>query len=369
MGPLPRYAYLSPEAKQLEAELTRDGVYDLLPSELSWQQRQPFLKSKGYTLRRRYEPGWKPSWTDTDLDPTYCEDSIVLVTDNVIDATRDGLYGKSDRVSIKLTESHAREINIARFLASIRDPHNHSIPILDVFQDPLNPQKSLFVMPYLLPFNEPEFEAVGEVVDFVFQSLEGLAFLHRQRIAHRDIAPPNVMMDGQPLFPHGHHPVRHNFSPDAVYQLSPLSRLEHPVRYFYIDFGISIRFTESAPPHALGIEGRYKEAPEMSFSIPYDAFKVDVFALGTLYFKEFLEMYYGLDFLQPLVNAMREPDSERRLDAKDAVTMLEIIRTKLTSTSLRWRLRPRTESTPERVVYDTVAVAREGLYHLKRLVA
>ena len=80
-------------------------------------------------------------------------------------------------------------------------------------------------------------------------------------------------------------------------------------------------------------------------------------------------MYYGLDFLQPLVNAMREPDSERRLDAKDAVTMLEIIRTKLTSTSLRWRLRPRTESTSERVVYDTVAVAREGLYHLKRLVA
>ncbi len=30
----------------------------------------------------------------------------------------------------------------------------------------------LFVMPYLLPFNEPDFEAVGEVVDFVFQSLE-----------------------------------------------------------------------------------------------------------------------------------------------------------------------------------------------------
>ena len=79
MGPLPRHAYLGPYAQQSEAKLTRDGVYDLLPSELSWQQRQPFLKSKGYILRPRYQPGWKPSWTDTNLDPTYCEDSILLV--------------------------------------------------------------------------------------------------------------------------------------------------------------------------------------------------------------------------------------------------------------------------------------------------
>lgn len=75
-----------------------------------------------------------------------------------------------------------------------------------------------------------------------------------------------------------------------MYELTPLSRMEHPVRYFFIDFGISIRFAEGAPPHAIGIEGRCKDAPEMSFDVPYDAYKVDVFALGSLYSKEFLEV-------------------------------------------------------------------------------
>lgn len=98
------------------------------------------------------------------------------------------------------------------------------------------------------------------------------------------------MMDGRALYPNGHHPVRRKFSEDAVYELTPLSRLEHPVRYFFIDFGISIRFTDGTLPETVGIEGRCKEAPEMSFHVPYDAFKVDVFALGTLYLKEFLEV-------------------------------------------------------------------------------
>ena len=106
----------------------------------------------------------------------------------------------------------------------------------------------------------------------------------------RDVAAANIMMDGRALYPNGHHPIRRKFSEDAVYKLTPLSRLEHPVRYFFIDFGISIRFGEGASPQTMGIEGRCKEAPEMSFTDPYDAFKVDVFALGTLYLKEFLEV-------------------------------------------------------------------------------
>ncbi len=78
MGTLPRYAYLGPEGEQIEAELTRQGVYDLLPAEDNWQKRQQFLDKKGYKLRRRYQPGWKPSWDQTNLNPTYCEDSIML---------------------------------------------------------------------------------------------------------------------------------------------------------------------------------------------------------------------------------------------------------------------------------------------------
>lgn len=79
--------------------------------------------------------------------------------------------------------------------------------------------------------------------------------------------------------------------------------------------------------------------------------------------------YSGLEFLQPLVDAMQDSDPSRRLTASEAMSMFKGIRTGLSPKSLRWRLPSRTESTPESLVYDTVAAAREGLYRLRRLVA
>ena len=69
------------------------------------------------------------------------------------------------------------------------------------------------------------------------------------------------------------------------------------------------------------------------------------------------------------MDAMTQPDPVKRLTASEAMTLFDSIRSRQTNALLRWRLRSRTETTSERVVYDTVAVAREGLYHLKRLVA
>jgi hypothetical protein len=46
------------------------------PGERLWCDRQPFLAERGYTLRSRYRPGWKPSWVGTTINPAYCEDSI-----------------------------------------------------------------------------------------------------------------------------------------------------------------------------------------------------------------------------------------------------------------------------------------------------
>lgn len=54
----------------------------------------------------------------------------------------------------------------------MRNPANHCVPILDVLEDPIDPTQSLLVMPYLRPFNDPDFGAIGEVVDFVEQTLE-----------------------------------------------------------------------------------------------------------------------------------------------------------------------------------------------------
>ena len=75
---LPRYAYVTPESAARYAKSTAAGVYDLLPGEIYWKDRYFFLDARGYTLRARYHPDWKPSWIGTDRNPTFCEDSIAL---------------------------------------------------------------------------------------------------------------------------------------------------------------------------------------------------------------------------------------------------------------------------------------------------
>lgn len=101
-------------------------------------------------------------------------------------------------------------------------------------------------------------------------------------------------MDAKAMYPDGHHPVRLGYSPDALYRVSPLPRAGRPIRYFYIDFGLSLRFPAGAVPSAGGVVGRDRDVPELSNSVPYDPFKVDVFTLGNLYSKEFEQVQYAL---------------------------------------------------------------------------
>ncbi|KAI0794622.1 hypothetical protein C8Q74DRAFT_1406901 [Fomes fomentarius] len=165
---LPSYAYLSPEGVQAYVKLTEEGAYSLLPAEIEWADRHASLESQGYLLRPRYQPGWSPSWTGTNLDPTYCEDSVILERLHVIDATR---VRDNYRVSLKVTKKDNVEITLSRFLSSIDLPDNHCVSLLDVFSDPLDPESVILVTPYLRPMNDPPFGALGEVLDFIDQTL------------------------------------------------------------------------------------------------------------------------------------------------------------------------------------------------------
>ncbi|OBZ69510.1 hypothetical protein A0H81_10164 [Grifola frondosa] len=350
---LPAYVLVSDEEAQHYVEETQKGHYSLSPAEMFWKDRQPALENHGYSLRPRYRPGWTPSWIGTNFDPTFCEDSIMPLYYQIMDATR---QKDNVRVIIKRVPRDGDEICISLFLSSpdlILLPNNHCVPLLDVLPDPFDISASLIIMPYLRPFNDPEFGAIGEVVDFIKQTLEGLQFLHSQRVAHRDCAAANIMMDGRPLYPNGHHPLRRNHTVDGIFEIPPLSRIDHPVKYYFIDFDLSRHFPEGTAPSVLGRVGRDKEVPELSSDTPYDAFKVDVYALANLYDKEFLQKYLGLDFLQPLIDDMKNVDPARRPSADRALAKFMEIYSRLNSALLRWRLRSRTESTPERVVYDT----------------
>ena len=86
---LPRHAVLTDTDTLARSERTTQlGAYDLIPSERFWRERYTHLQECGYILRPRYKPGWKPSWIGTNLDPTFCEDSIM----SVVSLSRDGRF-------------------------------------------------------------------------------------------------------------------------------------------------------------------------------------------------------------------------------------------------------------------------------------
>lgn len=103
-------------------------------------------------------------------------------------------------------------------------------------------------------------------------------------------------MDGRPLYPHGHHPVRLAYTPDALFDAPALSRTQRSVRYYFIDFGLSSHFTPGQSPLVLGTKGRDKDPPELSDEIPYNAFQLDIYILGNVYNKEFFEVGTGQHF-------------------------------------------------------------------------
>ena len=127
---------------------------------------------------------------------------------HVIDATR---ISDGKLVTIKCLETDGLEIRIAIMLGTpplSEDPNNHSVPVLDTFEDETNAGVSYIVMPLLRNFDSPPFESVEDVLEFSEQVLEvsmsmlmsdlqhakliyivnvlqGLSFLHQTGIAHR----------------------------------------------------------------------------------------------------------------------------------------------------------------------------------------
>lgn len=76
---IPPSAIATPEEAALNKERTESGGWGLSDLEKWWRDRGEFLEAHGYRLRPRFRVGWKPSWLENGLKPTYCEDSLYHV--------------------------------------------------------------------------------------------------------------------------------------------------------------------------------------------------------------------------------------------------------------------------------------------------
>ncbi|KAF8203469.1 kinase-like domain-containing protein [Mycena galopus ATCC 62051] len=296
--------------------------------EQMWAHLQPRLEAWGYMLRPRYRPGWSlPPGTG----PWGSESAIPLYgTGGVLDATR---ISDGAQVILKFIEPISAETEVARFLANEPGAHEHCVPMLDLLT--VDDELSIMVMPRMHDCAKPTFETIGEVVEFIRQVLEGLVFLHCKNIAHRDICTPNIVMDASHMIPGGFHFIHSPLAGDGENVLLPYTGNEHvpnhiktrtqaaPMRYYFIDFGLSVQFPSYETRRLVTGEcGRLrKHLPEISETIPYDPFKVDVRLVGEMLRSEFLQQYVGLDFLIPFVRKLRRRKAAQRPDANEALAL------------------------------------------------
>jgi hypothetical protein len=82
--------------------------------------------------------------------------------------------------------------------------------------------------------------------------------------------------------------VQDDFMPNGVDPIVPLARIDHPVRYFIIDYDCSLQFRPGETPLVRDFSGHKSDPPEFKLS-QYDAYKVDVFTLGNVLDNKFLK--------------------------------------------------------------------------------
>ncbi|GJE86788.1 kinase-like domain-containing protein [Phanerochaete sordida] len=154
--------------------------------------------------------------------------------------------------------------------------------------------------------------SAGDVVDMILQALEGLAFLHNQRIAHQDAFKSNFMVE---------------WMPESL--RSTDLQVSRP-RVYIIDLETAVEFPEACPLHErrcarlklpLGVppeEYARPVPPEILDGQPFDPFKVDVWQFGTG-FSSFKSTIAPID--QVLVS-LTDPDASSRPSASEALSRL-----------------------------------------------
>ncbi|KAI1795572.1 hypothetical protein LXA43DRAFT_991162 [Ganoderma leucocontextum] len=316
--------------------------FELGELEIYWRDRYEWLRQCGYTLRPRYKPDWVPSWKGTKKSPYSCEDAWRAVRPIVMDAIR---VSDKETVLMKRVDRsvHPYETNIGQHFSTgpiSADPRNRCCPIYEVLQDPIDVNTSIIVMPHLRRYIDPDFETIGEAMEFFRQMFEGLQFMHEHRVAHRDCMTLNIMMDARPMYPDGFHPCDTFLTPDYSRIAKYYSRTRRPVRYYLIDFGISRQFEENDPnPTAVPILSADRSVPEFQEDedSARDPFPTDVYLLGNAIKKDFLLKYSNLAFMEPLIESMVSADPASR------PTMLKVVETFQTVLAKvsQWRLRAR----------------------------
>ncbi|KAG9308566.1 kinase-like domain-containing protein [Chiua virens] len=366
-------AQISQEMHQIYG--TSDGIppEELDPREVWWRDRYIRLHDHGYLLRSRYSPQWIPSWKTSKKNWRDAEDGKRLKFGQVIDATRtsDGKVVTLKRIK---RERHPYEADIALYFSSddlASHPANHCVPVYEVFTLNAEDDTFIMVMPLLRPYIDPSFDTIGEAVECFRQLFEGLQFMHKHHVAHRDCMNKNIMLDPTDLYPESFHPVAINLNKSYSGEAKHLTRTRRPPKYYFIDFGISRHYDPSdTDPKEIPIWGGDKEVPEFRNSNePRDPFATDVFYIGNAIRMDFLRDKQGFEFMTPLVANMIQADPDKRPKMDEVVARFADIRHGLGQRKLRSRVVDVDEDLLERISRTTAHWKRRLRFIVTRVPA
>ncbi|KXN89233.1 hypothetical protein AN958_05987 [Leucoagaricus sp. SymC.cos] len=201
----------------------------------------------------------------------------------------------NDRIKIivKAVHIHSREYDIIRALsrgALREDPRNHTIPVVDLIEHPLDNIAFIVMEEWssqLITDDGPC--CLSLFLAALRQCIEHAVFMHSLKMVHLDISLRNLVTD-------------------------------YNGRYAYIDFELARRFEDDPNPRLVFRRGT-EVPPECERGESTDPYKIDVWALGVLILRACKLTGYCVPELMHVVKPMLDECPERR------PTSLAVLRT------------------------------------------
>ncbi|KAJ7697960.1 hypothetical protein B0H16DRAFT_1839437 [Mycena metata] len=175
-------------------------------------------------------------------------------------------------------------------------------------------------MPYCRPFNSPPFHCLDKFVSAMTQYIEGLQFMHEHNIVHFDIAPQNMLMEESRLIPKGSHWCH----PDSHTGFS------------WHFFSWKNRCGKESARIA-GTLRPFPMIPELSLTVPYNPFYVDIFQFG-LAMSRIIDVYPALEDFRAVTASMTVDEPYARASLEDALEQLNCVYTEMPPSFRRKRI-------------------------------
>jgi len=161
------------------------------------------------------------------------------------------------------------------------------------------------------------------------------------------------MFSASRMYPNGFHPIKLDRDRSFKGAAKAYTRTQRPPIYYFIDFGLSRQYTSRNVTDE-PLRGGDKTAPEHRSKRRCNPFPTDIYYIGNLVRREFMDVrpgfrdmhsrdsahlsykkFYGFEFIEDLINSMTLEDPARRPRIEEVLQRFLKIRESLSKSKLR----------------------------------